>query len=320
MLQCSTKVASSLAIASWFVLTGCGSTEPPGCRVGADCVSGACDVRGRCVPVSTGDAGDGGSVDGRRDDAPGGDSVVGDVGDAPSTEAGGCRPDHDGKITAEEVPLGPGLRATFRIASNVDVSTAGTMVAGRRRWDLSAPLSGDSDVIVETKAIPPLWFGKDFSGASYATALSAASDLLGIFEPTTAAVLLDGVASPADGSTRTELKYATPIASLSFPLTVGASWKSTSNVTGQASGVPVAFTEAYAFDVDAEGDVVTPFATFPVLRVKAVLTRTVGLSVTVTRTYTFVTECFGPIAAIVSQSNEAQEEFSRAAEVRRLAP
>ena len=39
-----------------------------------------------------------------------------------------------------------------------------------------------------------------------------------------------------------------------------------------------------------------------------------------TRTYAFVTECYGNVASMVSGFNEVQEEFTRAAEIRRIAP
>ena len=56
------------------------------------------------------------------------------------------------------------------------------------------------------------------------------------------------------------------------------------------------------------------------LRVSVTLTRTLGLVTTVTRSFIFVTECFGTVANMVSQSNEAGSEWTDAAEVRRLSP
>jgi len=40
--------------------------------------------------------------------------------------------------------------------------------------------------------------------------------------------------------------------------------------------------------------------------------------VTVRRTFLFVSECFGVVAAVVSQDNELATEFTHAAELRRL--
>lgn len=173
----------------------CSSASKLDCTVGADCASGACDSSGRCVPVSHPDGG-------------GGDSgIVGDgasMSDVfiPPTDGGGCAPNHDGTIDRAEVPLQAGLRATYRIATNATVNTAGTMMGGTRVWD----------------------------------------------------------------------------------------------------------------------ELTTPYGKFQVERVQVVLTRTVGGFPTTTRTFVFISECFGPVANIVSQSNEATVEFTSAAEVRRLAP
>lgn len=48
--------------------------------------------------------------------------------------------------------------------------------------------------------------------------------------------------------------------------------------------------------------------------------RTVGAVPTVTRTYAFVTECFGTVATVVSRPNELSDEFTATSEIRRLAP
>ena len=64
----------------------------------------------------------------------------------------------------------------------------------------------------------------------------------------------------------------------------------------------------------------TAGTTFEVLRVRTELERTVGLLTTTVRTFAFVSECFGTVATVTSEDDEDQVEFSRAAEVRRLAP
>jgi len=91
-------------------------------------------------------------------------------------------------------------------------------------------------------------------------------------------------------------------------------------VNGTTTGVPSSYTESYDAKVDAAGEVVTPFSTFHVLRVRTVLTRTVGALPTVVRTFAFVTDCFGPVVTLTSNPNETQDEFTQAAEIRRLAP
>ena len=101
---------------------------------------------------------------------------------------------------------------------------------------------------------------------------------------------------------------------------MGQHWQGQSTVTGTALGVFSVFSDAWQQDVDAHGELVTPYGTFPVLRVRLRLSRTIGLLTTTTTTYAFVAECFGTVATVTSRSNESALEFTTAAEVRRLAP
>lgn len=305
---------SLLLFSSLFVLVGCAAASDRECSVGADCASGACTAGGTCLPKTV----DSGTADTATttDDT----GVV--VEDAPKTDtpSTGCSPNKDGTITADEVPIAPGLKATFRVAENAPFATAGVVKGDGRRWDLSIALPGDRDALVTTRALAGTWYGGKFPGASHSTELSLTSDLLGVFQTTATGLLLVGVVSPTEGATKTELKYATPPAALQFPLKVGAAWKVTSNVNGTASGVLAAYAETWDARVDVKGELVTPFGTFDVLRVRTVLTRQVGISTTVTRSFAFVTECYGTIATVSSKPNELQEEFTTAAEIRRLSP
>ena len=137
-----------------------------------------------------------------------------------------------------------------------------------------------------------------------------ASELLGVFDVTPGALLLRGVVSPADGLQRTELTNAPAVATLQFPLQVSKTWQITTNVTGLAQGIFANYTEKYDTQVDAAGEVVTPYGTFRALRLRTILTRTVGLVVTTIRVYAFVAECFGTIARITSKDNEPNPDFS----------
>lgn len=318
---------------------GCSGSTPE-CRVGADCVSGVCLSNGRCQPPDDGampdgdaganDAGDAGSDGGETaydasDGAPdaGGDEAAdggpdaGDGGDGMIT----CTPNNDGEILRAEVPIRAGMHATFLIAADATVNTAGeSRPDDTRRWDLTPSLAGDHSVLVELRPLTGLWFASEFPNATYAAQLRDDSNLLGVFEATDDALLLLGVASPQDDYSRTLLKYADPIRVLSFPLRLGAAWTSESVVSGQASGVYSYYYEKYENQVDASGELATPYETFPVLRIRVNLTRTVGAVVTTSRSFVFVTECFGSVAAIHSRDYESEVEFTRASEVRRLSP
>jgi hypothetical protein len=296
--------------------TGCAASDDHECNSGADCASGACTSAGACVPMST--PKDSGLPETSSETSVMDSSPEEVATDAPKT---GCSPNKDGTINADEVPVGPGLKATFRVAENASFATAGTALGdGRRKWDLAMALSGDRDALVTTRALAGTWYGTKFPGATHSTELSLTSDLLGVFQTTADGLLLMGVVSPTESSTKTELKYATPPAALQFPLVLNKTWKVTSNVSGTAGGFATFYTETWDAKVDARGDLVTPFATFEVLRVRTILTRQVGVTTTITRSFAFVTECYGTVATISSRANETQEEFTTAAELRRLAP
>jgi MFS family permease len=301
-------------VTALVALAGCSASGGfATCRVGTDCGSGVCGSNGQCVEPD--DAGN---------TVP--DAAPTSTTDAsfPMTDAGpvpGCVPNSDGTITAGEVPLKAGLKATFKVATNVTVDVAGkTQNDGTRTWDFSGALNGDHDRLVTTDAPNGSWWAPGFGGATYATRLSESADLKGVFEVSGSALLLRGVVSPTDGLTKTNLTYNPSVPAIQFPLKSGTAWNVNANVTGQAQGVYSIYTEQYASQVDARGSLKTPFGTFSVLRVRTVLTRTVGALITVTRSFAFVAECFGTVATVTSQPNELQTEFTNASEITRLTP
>ena len=319
-------VPALVAFAAVASLLGVACTDGDGraCRVGADCASGMCGPDGTCVEgpgTGPGSSGSSGNSDA-------GGPVGADGASLPPDDGGGlavpgCVANKDGTITREEVPIQAGLRATFRVAEDVEVSTAGTDLGnGRRRWDLSVALPNDASVLVETLPLTGKWYAPKYSNATYATQLRKSSDLVGVFETAPGALKLRGVVSPDDGLYRTELTNDPPVSMLEFPLTTGKTWESKTTVSGIAQGVALipTYTEDYSAQVDAEGELVTPLGKFDVLRVRVDLTRTWGFSVTTLRTYAFITECYGNVASIASKDNEKNVEFTRAAEVRRIAP
>ncbi len=283
------------------------------CHAGADCASGVCQSNGVCGPVGPNDDA-GNPVDSSAGQDTSTDSQTGD------SSGLGCTANADDVITAAEVPLKAGLHATYRTATNITFDTAGQMVNNARVWDLSVALPGDQNAIVETLPVAGAWYASSFPTATYATKLSASSDLLGVFRTSPTALEILGIVSPMSGGSQTNVSYSPPAAPLQFPLQVGAAWTTTSNATGQASGVPVIFSDKYDSQVDQKGTLKTPFGSFAVLRVRVVFTHTVGFLVTTTRSFAFVTDCFGNVATVTSQANESKVEFTSAAEVKRIAP
>ncbi len=305
---------------STLVLAGCSAREV-GCRVGADCASGVCLSDGTCTsPIDAGGSGGGMGMGG----AGGSGGSGGGVGTGGgSGGAGGglgplCSPNFDGTVTRAEMPLGAGLHATFRVATSATFNTAGTTADGGTTWNFDVALANDKQVLLETQPLAGKWFENKFAGATYAVPLSSTDPLLGVFEVANDGLLLRGVVSPTDSASATELTYTPPAKFLAFPMSSGTSWTTTSTVSGRLNGSFWTQTEKYESSVDKSGAALTPFAAMSVLRVKTVLTRTIGFVPTITRTYLFVAECFGTVATINSTAGETQAEFSSAAEVRRL--
>jgi hypothetical protein len=326
IFRLTTFVVLLLALAA-----GACSNNTPECRVGADCASGICRSDGTCEPVGEDGGTDG--EDGTVTDGADGDEVTdgGDRnGEADGSADGGeteedgdgggfCQPNHNRVIERDEVSLRVGLHATFRVAQDATVDTAGqSQPDGSRVWDLSGALPGDHSVIAELQSPIGTWYAPEFPEATYVSKLRDGENLLGVFQVTDQALLLLGVVSPDDGITKTELHYDPPVTVLSFPFQEGNSWSTDSTVSGLALGVYTIYSEDYDNQVDAYGRLETPYGSFEVLRVRVVLTRTVGIAVTRIRTFSFAAECFGTVANIHSNENESEEEFTEAAEVWRL--
>lgn len=270
-----------------------------------ECASHFCRADGTCGP-STNDGG---------------------TGDGSGTTDGGmtalCTPNHDGMISANEVPLAAGKMANYRIATDATFNTAGTASGSMRTWSLTGALANDSDGAVALKAPAGAWWAGDtgFATATYWTTLQAGSDLIGVFHVDANGVTLLGVVSPQGNYPYTELAYDPPATILKVPFAASDTWTSTSTVSGYLSGVVANYTEKYVSNVDQVGTMTTPYGDFPVLRVGTLLTQLqLGTPYRTVRSYAWIAECFGSVATVTSQDNETNAEFSNDAEVRRLIP
>lgn len=311
------------------LVTACSSQPPKACRVGADCASGVCGSDGECLSIDEDTDGGGadaggtdaseasdGGVDGGTDGGVNGEADGGPDGGLPLT----CVPNHDGVITAEELPLRAGLKATYRAAQDVMVDTAGTQDGdGGRVWSFEGAQPGDSSVLWETHSTAGAWYAGDFPSATYAARLSSSSDLRGVFEVRADGVYLLGVVSPSGDYPSTNLSYSPVVKVLALPLSEGSSWQTSTTVSGTYLGALAYYTESYTSLVDGRGVARTPFADFPVLRVRTVVVKG-GNPFTTTRTFAFTAECFSAVAQVVSAAGETSVEFTAAAELRRLSP
>lgn len=299
---------------TWFALQcsiaaliGCSGGGNDTCTTDDQCASHFCRADGTCGPAGEIDAGSGSN------------------GGSDAGTTGLCTPNHDGTISANEVPLAAGKMANFRIATSATWDTTGTAgTAGTRIWNLAGSLTNDADQPVVLEAPAGKWWANDtgFATATYAVTLAAGDDTMGVFHVDDTGVTLLGLVSPVKTTPYTEVTYDPPARILSVPFGASDTWTSSSTVSGtlKTTGF-VNYTEKYVSNVDQTGTMTTPYGEFPVLRVGTVLSE---LQLTTqfrsVRSYAWVAECFGTVASVTSTDNEAGAEFSSDAEVRRLIP
>ncbi len=331
-------------------LSACSSASSvAACTVAADCASGVCQADHTCAPVANAGADvifsndsskyadgttaggqDGAAVptdgsvsaDVATADGAKGDQGVGTADGSPADSQiipGSCVPNHDGVVTRAEMPVVVGATAQWRAASNATFAVAGAAQAdGSLQWDLAKTLTGDHDLQLKTLPITGAWYAAAFTGATYVSQLAESSDLLGIFQVTDSTLLLLGVASPTDGLQKTELTYTPPVVVLQFPLQTGSAWTTSSSVTGTATGMPVLYTETWTSKADAQGSLLAPLGTLPVLRVRTRVDRLIGMIPSTLRSVLFVSECLGTVAAADAASTEYVDDFSQCSSVRRI--
>src|SRR3954471_7263932 len=122
-----------IALQCSMALAACGGGGGESCTTDDQCASHFCRADGTCGPARTDGGGSGsGSSDGGT--------------------PGLCAPNHDGKITANEVPLAAGKMANYRIATDATWNTAGMASGSMRTWSLTGALANDSDAAVTLTA------------------------------------------------------------------------------------------------------------------------------------------------------------------------
>lgn len=297
-----------------LALAGCGGNDKSGCVVADDCPAGDVCVVGECRPLAGADLS--GAV---YDMGPAADLAT-PIPDGwnPDALAASCAFNGDGTITRSEESFMVGLGALFAVnspGSTVPVDN----VPQSGVWDFSAAVSGEAKQFDQLVDPSGQWWAPDFSGATYGERIDDGQQAYGVFRVGGDKLEMLGVVSEQNGFNRTELTYATPIVVLQFPLSVGTTWASESDVSGTAAGVAFFAHEKYVFSVDKRGMTKVPAASFDTLRLKMSYTQTYGALVTTRITYLHLAECYGAVARVRSQDNETSADFTQAAEYRRLA-
>jgi hypothetical protein len=310
------------ALAVVALQAGCDGGVTQACRGDRDCASGVC-VNGACRPLTGApdlSAGD--------DGAPaGGDGSTNDLRPAPLPDgantnldalAASCAFNNDGVITRAEAPFVIGLGALYAVnpaGSTVPVST----VPGASGWDYTAPVTNETKVFDQLLAPSGQWWSGDFPDATYAERLQDGQNVLGVYRVSADQLELLGLVSDTSGLQQTSLKYATAIPVLKFPLALNDHWSAESDLTGTLNGFLFTAHDNYDLTVDRRATTKVPAGTFDTLRVRINYKQTIGFSVTTKITYLHLAECYGAVARLRSQDNEPSNDFTQAAEYRRLA-
>lgn len=238
-----------------------------------------------------------------------------------------CSPDLDGRIDADELRAAVGVPVSYLVSPagvEREVDLAGAVNAeGHLVWDLGADHADDQ---VATLAAAPLlgrWYADAFAAGQFVAPFDAGGAIEAVYAHDEQGLWLIGLASSAEDPPegRTLLVYGAPVALFRFPITPGASWTSTGQIAnGTLGGLPYAGRDVYQGEVDATGRLVLPDLTFTQAhRVRLRVTNEPAVGAPQTRRQvSWLFECFGEVARATSRANEPQEDFTTAAELRRL--
>lgn len=238
-----------------------------------------------------------------------------------------CVPNLDGRIDSAELQAAIGVPASYLVSpggEERDVDLVGTAdETGAPIWDFSQDFADDQLATIEATTIDDKWYSESFPEGDFAAPADAAGAIYGVYRHTEAALLLLGLASreedPKQG--KTLLVYDSPVALYQFPLEPGKKWVTQGEVTnGTAFGLPYAGKDTYEVEVGVTGTLeLFDYIFEQVHRVKLHVVQdfAVGASAS-TRQSQFLFECFGEVARATSRDGESKDDFTRAAEVRRL--
>jgi hypothetical protein len=238
-----------------------------------------------------------------------------------------CVPDLDGSIGPDELKAAIGVPASYLVSpagKSRDVDLAGTSdETGAPIWDFSQDFADDQLAFIEAQSLSGKWYESSFPEAEFSAPADAAGTIQAVYRHTDDALFLLGLASteedPKQG--KTLLVYDEPIGLYQFPIEPGKKWVASADVVdGTAFGLPYAGKDTYEVEVGPTGTLeLFDYIFEQVHRVKlhVVQEPAVGASVS-TRQTQFLFECFGEVTRVTSEPGEEKDDFTTAAEVRRL--
>jgi hypothetical protein len=246
---------------------------------------------------------------------------------APASDPLPCVPNLDGQIDASELQAALGVTVHQLVnpaGETRPVNLAGLVDSkGGKVWDWSADYASDREISISASALADKWYASSFPGGVFTTPFDAAHTLDAVYAHTDTALLLFGLASVAEMpvESQTLLPYDKPIEVYQFPLKPGDSYVATGEVkNGRFKGLVYAGRDTYETKIDSLGELRLPDVIFQqALQVRTTVTAEPAAGIaTKTKQVSILFECFGEVARATSQSNEMNDNFTVAAEVRRL--
>jgi hypothetical protein len=238
-----------------------------------------------------------------------------------------CVPNLDGVIQESELAAVLGVPVKYLVSpsgTSRAVNVAGqTDTQGQLVWDFGTDYADDQVASIEASALQGRWYASSFPNGQFWTRFDAADTLEGVYSQDANGLYLQGIASttmnPAEGETL--VVYETPVTLYQFPLEVGTTWTTTGVVrNGMIRGLPYAGQDTYQGTDAATGQLLLPDFTFTQAhRIEFVVTTVpaAGENV-VTRQDSYLFECFGEVARATSVTNETNDDFTTASELRRF--
>jgi hypothetical protein len=239
-----------------------------------------------------------------------------------------CVPNLDGVIQSSELQPALGVTADYLVnpantTRMVDVEGQ-VNGSGQLVWDWGTSYANDQVAMIEATPLQGKWYASSFPGGQYVTPFDAGDTIEAVYSQDDNGAYLHGIASkeqsPSTGQTL--WAYETPVTLYQFPLKPGTSWTTTGVIkNGVVDGLPYAAQDEYQGTDDATGQLILPDFTFTQAhRLRFVVTTTfsAGGNPQVNRQVSFLSECAGEVGRASSQMNETNQNFTTAAEQRRL--
>ena len=238
-----------------------------------------------------------------------------------------CEPTLDGTITAAQLTPVLGIPVKYLVSqanTTEPVDVVGEVdSSGQRVWNWGTSLDTDATISIEATPLTGKWYAASFPGGVFVTPFDAGDTLEAVYHSDANGIYLHGLASTVQNPPNGETLYAytQPVTITQFPLSVGSSWVSTATVeNGMLDGLPYASTDTYEVSDDATGQLILPDVTFTQahrIRTKVTINPAAGEAVTTWLVSLFF-QCFGEVARATSQTNDTNENFTTAAQVRRF--